>query len=132
MVNDFLSKIQKQLTENEYIKSTVEKRISAYQYKFYNDETKPFIVLRPIEAVKNNLSGNNTALRRSQKIQIDVQSSNRLECKALMNEIEKELKKINIQVLDNSDSLDEYLEEVERFVYAKRFIAYSELNELNY
>lgn len=130
-MNDFLNEAYELLKENSIIKEKCDKRISFYQYNQYEDETKPFIVLRPIEAVNDTNFGSNQVLQVSQIIQIDVQAKDRKDCKIIMHAVAETLGKKNWKRM-GFDSLDTYLDEVKRYVLAYRFYFVSQINEINY
>lgn len=112
--------IYKLLYTNDLIKAKVGNRISFFIYEKYEDESKPFILLRPLNAQSPVIYGNDEIVREAQDIQIDVQAMSRNDCIVIMNEIEKILIDINCRQI-NGDTLDEYFEEVRRFCIAKRF-----------
>lgn len=117
---DFLNDIYEAIKDNKVIKELVDNRIAFYLYENYEDESKPFIVLRPLSASSPSIYGNDEPLRMVQDIQIDVQSRNRRDCICIMDAIQDTLLKLNIRQL-NGDTLDEYFESVRRFCIAKRF-----------
>lgn len=123
---DFLSMVCKQIAKNELISQKCGGRIKMYEYPHYEEETKPFIIVRPLIASSPSIYGNDEALREQQIIQIDVQSMKRSDCALIMDEIEKELGQLNFRQ-SYGDSLDEYLSGVRRFVIAKRFECISKI-----
>lgn len=127
MVNDFLNEIYSKIKVIDNISTIVEDRISFYEYRHYEDETKPFIVLRPLNASTPEIYGNDVSLREYQDIQIDIQSKDRKVNYLLMNDIEKRLRETMLFTSLTSDSLDTYLEQVGRFVLAKKFRCKSKL-----
>lgn len=124
---DFLNVIYERIKNNSVISLKVADRIKFYEYDYYEDESKPFIVLRPLNAVSPDLYGNDHSLREVQDIQIDVQACNRLDCKEIMQAIEYELEQIDFRQL-NGDTLDEYFSSVRRFCLAKRFRCKTKIN----
>lgn len=130
-MKDFLNEAYELLKEDSFIKNKCENRIKFYEYPNYEDETKPFIVLRPLEAPTYDTYGSNGPIRASQIIQIDVQAQSRMECKTIMQAIMNQLIKKGWGRL-NSNSLDTYFSEVKRYVLAYRFYFASELNEIDY
>lgn len=130
-MKDFLNEAYDLLKDNSYIKEKCGNRIKFYEYPNYEDETKPFIVLRPLEGVSYDTYGSNQPIRASQIVQIDVQSQNRMECKTIMEAIMSTLKQRGWGRL-NHNSLDEYFSEIKRYVLAYRFYFASNLNDINY
>lgn len=117
------------IANDSEIKRYCDNRISVYQYPFYNDENKPFVVIRPLEAVQQDMFASDDLIRGSQLIQIDVQSPSHADCFQIQNRINELL--MNNGIYQQSGGLDEKLEKVNRYVDARRYEVYTALFDLN-
>lgn len=128
MVNDFLNDIYNVIKDLPGVKRYVNNRIAFYEYKGYEDESMPFIVLRPLEAPMTHVYGNDSRVRAKQDIQIDIQVTDRKIGYLLMDELELALQKELNVYAQSYQSIDEYLDGVGRYVLAKRFRIKSKYN----
>lgn len=120
MKDDFIDVIYQKIKEDQIITDIVEERIRFYTYENFQEETKPFLIIRPLNADKGIQYGNDLPIQYEQDFQIDIQSKNRKDCRIVMSEIEKIMREINCREL-TYNSLDEWFAPVGRYALAKRF-----------
>lgn len=117
---DFIDIIYQKINSDEIIKEIVGDRIKFYTYENFQDEDKPFLIIRPLNAYRGAEHGNNLPIQYEQDFQIDIQSKNRKECRIVMTELEKIMREIGCREL-TYNSLDEWFAPVGRYALAKRF-----------
>lgn len=99
--------------------------IKPYQMpESYTGNTR--IIIDPLGS-PDSILGSDTPLSKKFVYQINVESTDRKECKILQNKIEKLLLTIGFSQM--SSGLDEYFEATKRYVDARRYIGYSKLYE---
>lgn len=99
--------------------------IKPYQMpETYAGDTR--VIIDPLGS-PDSILGSDTPLSKKFVYQINVESTDRKQCKILQNKIEKLLLTIGFSQM--SGGLDEYFEATKRYVDARRYIGYSKLYE---
>lgn len=136
-----LEEVQKQLLENDYIRSMTEiansgsekksYRIKAYKYPENADKSGAFITIRPVDTPSEAYHGSDKELSVEHLIQIDVEAKYPSVCKQIQFNVKKEMKKLGFGQV-NGQGLDEYFEETRRFVDARRYHGNTKIYDTDY
>lgn len=119
------------LLANSLISEKVtENRISYYEYPEGKDTSQTLIIIKPLHPPFEYIGGSDQALTTVHTIQMDVQSPIRTEVKLVQKEIGKIMKDLGFSRLP--EGLDEYLDDVKRYVDARRFRVNTKLHDTNY
>lgn len=130
-MKDMLSILYTELLKNSVISTNVTAtRIAYYDYGEERDQTKPFIILIPLDPPNTGVSGSNQELNIMHTYQIDVQGSNRLEVKEIAKAVKSVMFSLGYGQLP--EGLDEWFYETKRFVDARRYRGLTKLYDKNY
>ena len=129
-MKDMLDIVYNALMANETIKNECAGRIKYYIYPEEADTTQPFITIRPLKPPNVANFASNKNLSYAFSYQLDVQSYDRKKCKEIQREIKKVMEKLGYT--QESGGLDEYFEETERYVDARRYFCTTKLYDTNY
>lgn len=130
-MKDMLTIIRDALLQDPFINETVtEERIAYYDYGEDKDDTKPFIILIPMDPPLPGVSGSNQELNVQHTYQIDVQAYDRLQVKALQKQVKETMKQLAFGQLP--EGLDGYFKETNRYVDARRYRGQTKLYDTNY
>lgn len=124
---NFTTVIRDELLQSEIIQDLVGNRMRPYVEP--NDTSGTFIIMTPIEPEALTKSVSDTYLAEQQHFQMDVQSTNYNEAKAVF----KEVRRIMINELNmypQAGGLDDYFGETKRYLISVRFIGTPQ--KLNY
>lgn len=130
-MKDMLTIIRDALLQDPFISETVtEARIAYYDYGEDKDDSKPFIILIPMDPPLPGVSGSDQELNIQHTFQIDVQANDRLQVKALQKQVKETMKRLGFGQLP--EGLDEYFKETKRYVDARRYRGQTKLYDTNY
>lgn len=120
-MTDMLLTVHEKLQANSVIAKYCGSRIKLYEYPETADDTKPFIVIDPLDVPipANYASNDNHAFEYN--YQIDVQTQSYEITKLLAEAIRLEMRKLGFEQLPGG--LDEYFKETKRYVDARRYSA---------
>lgn len=128
---DMLTIIYEALLENDVIAEKVTaNRMSYYMYPEGKDDTKALIIIVPLHPPYPNTGASDQALTTVHTVQIDVQSPKRTEGKLIQKEVNKVM--LNLGFGRLPEGLDDYLDDVKRYVDARRFRINTKLHDTNY
>lgn len=126
--HDMLGEIEEVLLKSVEIQKIKEaKGFKSYQRPESLADDQTSIIIDPIGPPEEASKGSNTSLSSKFIYQINVESSNRVECKKLQSIIRPLLQEFGFTQM--SGGLDEYFETTKRYVDARRYIGYSKLYE---
>lgn len=91
------------------------------------DDDQTSIVIIPLSPPKQSAFGSNTSLSKRFLYQVNVESKDRLECKKLQSIVEKIFEEHGLYQTDGG--LEDYLEEIDRYVDARTYKGSSKLYE---
>lgn len=130
-MKDMLSILYTELLKNPVISTEVTAtRIAYYDYGEERDQTKPFIILIPLDPPNSGVSGSNQELNVRHTYQIDVQGSDRRKVKEIAKAVKLVMFTLGYGQLP--EGLDEWFEETKRFVDARRYRGFTKLYDNNY
>lgn len=130
-MKDMLDILYSQLLENQTILEKVTaNRISYYEYPETKDDSKPFMIIIPMHPPRPGNSGSNIELSTIHTFQIDVQGSNRKEVKLIQKEVKSTM--FSLGFVQLPEGLDEYLNDVKRYVDARRYRVNTKLYDTDY
>lgn len=130
-MKDMLTIIYQNLLQNNVINEKVgPSRIAYYEYGEDKDHTKPFIIIIPLDPPLAGNAGSNQKLNVQHTYQIDVQGNNRLDVKTISSAIESVMFELGYGRLP--EGLDEWIEDIKRYVDARRYRGLTKLYDKNY
>lgn len=129
-MKDMLDIIYHQLLENPVISEKVENRIAYYEYGEERDQSKPFIIIIPMDPPNTGVIGSNQELNVQHTYQIDVSGSDRKEVKEIAKNIKTVMFDLGFGQLP--EGLDEWFKETKRYVDARRYRGLTKLYDNNY
>lgn len=130
-MKDMLTIVYDALLEDKDIAEIVTaERISYYVYPEGKDDSKALIIIKPLHPPCLSTGASNQALTTIHTFQIDVQSPNRTEVKLIQQCISNVMLYLGFSRLP--EGLDEYLEDVRRYVDARRYRINTKLYDTNY
>ena len=115
---------------NETILAACGNRIKYYIYPETDDTSKAFITIRPLEPPQSIMYASDKSLGYQFFYQIDVQSPERMECKKVQQAVKGVMWELGF--VQQPGGLDEYFEETERFVDARRYLKNTCLYDTDY
>ena len=124
MVKDRLEEIWEKLIEDERLSDI---SIKSFVRDSNLDDTETSIVLVPVAPPMQTNYGSDTSLSKVFLIQINVESTNRKTCKELQRIIEKVMESEGFY--QTVGGLDEYIEDLGRYVDARTYRGVSRLYE---
>lgn len=127
---DMLDIIYDELNYDEVIQEQVKGRIRYYTYNENDEMVTPFIIITPFLTPIPAIYGSNQELAIEMTCQLSVESSNRKQTKELAYRIKQLMWGLGFGQLEFG--LDEYLDDVERFVDVRRYRKVTNLYETNY
>ena len=126
--HDMLGEIEEVLLKSVEIQKIKEaKGLKSYQRPESIPDTQTSIIIDPLGPPEEAAKGSNTSLSNKFIYQINVESTDRIECKKLQSKIKALLNEAGFT--QTSGGLDEYFETTKRYVDARRYIGYSKLYE---
>lgn len=120
-MTDILLTVHQKLKANSVIANYCESRIKLYEYPETADDTKPFIVIDPLDVPIPATYASNDNHAFEYNYQIDVQSQDYVITKKLAEAIRLEMRNLGFEQLPGG--LDEYFKETKRYVDARRYSA---------
>ena len=130
-MKDMLTIIYQNLLQNNVINEKVgPSRIAYYEYGEDKDHTKPFIIIIPLDPPLPGNAGSNQKLNVQHTYQIDVQGNNRLDVKTISSVIESVMFELGYGRLP--EGLDEWIDDIKRYVDARRYRGLTKLYDKNY
>lgn len=127
---DMLDIIYDELNYDEIIQEQVEGRIRYYTYNENDEMVTPFIIIKPFLTPIPAIYGSNQELAIEMTCQLSVEGGNRKQVKELAYRIKQLMWELGFGQLEFG--LDEYLDDVERFVDVRRYRKVTKLYETNY
>ena len=124
MVKDRLEEIWEKLNEDERLSDI---SIKSFVRDSNLDDTETSIVLVPVAPPMQTIFGSDTSLSKVFLIQINVESTDRKTCKELQRIIEKIMESEGFY--QTVGGLDEYIEDLGRYVDARTYRGVSKLYE---
>ena len=124
MIKDKLTELYKALKEDESLSAISIKSFERPE-TLGDDETS--IVIIPIGPPMQTVHGSNTSLAKTFLYQINVESTNRLECKELQGRIEKIMEDQGFYQTEGG--LDQWIPDIKRYVDARTYKGRSALYE---
>lgn len=118
-MRDIMMEIYNALMSNELINSNCDGRIKFYEYPETADESKPFIVIDPLDIPEPLAHGSDEHHAFKYLYQIDVETKERLLTKQIQEEVRKEMKKLHFGQL--SSGMDKFFNTTKRYVDARRY-----------
>lgn len=122
--------IYDELNYDEIIKEQVKGRIRYYTYNENDEMVTPFIIITPLSTPIPAIYGSNQELAIEMTCQLSVEGVNRKQVKELAYRIKQLMWELGFGQLEFG--LDEYLDDVERFVDVRRYRKVTNLYETNY
>lgn len=129
-MTDMLTKIYNQLVTNSIISDKCLNRIKNYTYPETADVSKPYMIIIPLDVPAPYSYGSDTELSTEFIYQIDVQGEDRKEVKIIQQQVKAEMAKLDFKQMRNG--LDEYFQETNRYVDARRYTGVSKLYDTDY
>lgn len=126
--HDMLAEVEEALLKDldiQVIKAA--KGLKSYQRPESLPDTQTSIIIDPLGPPEEAAKGSNTSLSNKFIYQINVESTDRIECKKLQSKIKTLLNEFGFT--QTSGGLDEYFDTTKRYVDARRYIGYSKLYE---
>lgn len=126
--HDMLAEVEEALLKDldiQVIKAA--KGLKSYQRPESLPDTQTSIIIDPLGPPEEAAKGSNTSLSNKFIYQINVESTDRIECKKLQSKIKTLLNEFGFT--QTSGGLDEYFDATKRYVDARRYIGYSKLYE---
>lgn len=127
---DMLDIIYDELNYDEIIKEQVKGRIRYYTYNENDEMVTPFIIITPLSTPIPAIYGSNQELAIEMTCQLSVEGVNRKQVKELAYRIKQLMWELGFGQLEFG--LDEYLDDVQRFVDVRRYRKVTNLYETNY
>ncbi|MFV8260024.1 hypothetical protein ACNNMU_01265 [Aerococcus viridans] len=127
---DMLDIIYDELNYDEIIQEQVKGRIRYYTYNENDEMVTPFIIITPFLTPIPAIYGSNQELAIEMTCQLSVEGGNRKQVKELAYRIKQLMWELGFGQLEFG--LDEYLDDVERFVDVRRYRKVTNLYETNY
>lgn len=127
---DMLDIIYDELNYDEIIQEQVKGRIRYYTYNENDEMVTPFIIITPFSTPIPAIYGSNRELAIEMTYQLSVEGVNRKQVKELAYRIKQLMWELGFGQLEFG--LDEYLDDVERFVDVRRYRKVTNLYETNY
>lgn len=127
---DMLDIIYDELNYDEIIQEQVKGRIRYYTYNENDEMVTPFIIIKPFSTPVPAIYGSNQELAIEMTYQLSVEGGNRKQVKELAYRIKQLMWELGFGQL--KFGLDEYLDDVERFVDVRRYRKVTNLYETNY
>lgn len=130
-MKDMLTILYENLLLNPVISEKVgPERIGYYDYGGDKDQSKPFMILIPMGPPLPGQTGSDQELNVQHTYQIDVQGSDRLVVKEIQKQVKAVMRSLGFGQLP--EGLDEWLEDVKRYVDARRYRGNTKLYDNNY
>lgn len=120
-MKDMLLTVHDKLKSNNIIASFCENRIKLYEYPETADDTKPFIVIDPLDVPVPTVYASDKNHAFEYSYQIDVQGQSYESVKIIAEAIRKEMRNMGFEQFPGG--LDEYFKETKRYVDARRYHA---------
>lgn len=127
---DMLDIIYDELNYDEIIQEQVKGRMRYYTYNENDEMVTPFIIIKPFSTPIPAIYGSNQELAIEMTYQLSVEGGNRKQVKELAYRIKQLMWELGFGQLEFG--LDEYLDDVERFVDVRRYRKVTNLYETNY
>lgn len=127
---DILDIIYDELNYDEIIQEQVKGRIRYYTYNENDEMVTPFIIITPFSTPIPAIYGSNQELAIEMTYQLSVEGGNRKQVKKLAYRIKQLMWNLGFGQMEFG--LDEYLDDVERFVDVRRYRKVTNLYETNY
>lgn len=127
---DMLDIIYDELNYDEIIQEQVKGRIRYYTYNENDEMVTPFIIITPLSTPIPAIYGSNQELAIEMTCQLSVEGGNRKQVKELAYRIKQLMWGVGFGQLEFG--LDEYLDDVQRFVDVRRYRKVTNLYETNY
>ena len=127
---DMLDIIYDELNYDEIIQEQVKGRIRYYTYNENDEMVTPFIIITPFSTPIPVIYGSNQELAIEMTYQLSVEGGNRKQVKQLAYRIKQLMWELGFGQLEFG--LDEYLDDVQRFVDVRRYRKVTNLYETNY
>lgn len=127
---DMLDIIYDELNYDEVIQEQVKGRIRYYTYNENDEMVTPFIIITPFLTPIPAIYGSNQELAIEMTCQLSVEGGNRKQVKELAYRIKQLMWELGFGQLEFG--LDEYLDDVQRFVDVRRYRKVTNLYETNY
>lgn len=127
---DMLDIIYDELNYDEIIQEQVKGRIRYYTYNENDEMVTPFIIITPFSTPIPAIYGSNQELAIEMTYQLSVEGGNRKQVKVLAYRIKQLMWELGFGQLEFG--LDEYLDDVQRFVDVRRYRKVTNLYETNY
>lgn len=127
---DMLDIIYDELNYDEIIQEQVKGRIRYYTYNENDEMVTPFIIITPFSTPIPAIYGSNQELAIEMTYQLSVEGGNRKQVKELAYRIKQLMWELGFGQLEFG--LDEYLDDVHRFVDVRRYRKVTNLYETNY
>ena len=127
---DMLDIIYDELNYDEIIQEQVKGRIRYYTYNENDEMVTPFIIITPFLTPIPAIYGSNQELAIEMTCQLSVEGGNRKQVKELAYRIKQLMWELGFGQLEFG--LDEYLDDVQRFVDVRRYRKVTNLYETNY
>lgn len=127
---DMLDIIYDELNYDEIIQEQVKGRIRYYKYNENDEMVTPFIIIKPFSTPIPAIHGSNQELAIEMTYQLSVEGVNRKQVKELAYRIKRLMWELGFGQLEFG--LDEYLDDVQRFVDVRRYRKVTNLYETNY
>lgn len=122
--------IHDELNYDEIIQEQVKGRIRYYTYNENDEMVTPFIIITPFSTPIPAIYGSNQELAIEMTYQLSVEGGNRKQVKELAYRIKQLMWELGFGQLEFG--LDEYLDDVQRFVDVRRYRKVTNLYETNY
>lgn len=129
-MKDMISIIRDKLLANDALVKLTGKRISKYSYPESADHTQLFVVISPLGPPEVQGGGSDRPLFYEFTYQINVESKTRTKVREAQHLIQDEMLSLNFAQM--SGGLDEFFEETQRFVDARRYRGNSQLYDTDY
>lgn len=126
--HDMLAEVEEVLLKDSDIQVIkAAKGLKSYQRPESLPDDQTSIIIDPLGPPEEAAKGSNTSLSNKFIYQINVESTDRIECKKLQSKIKTLLNEFGFT--QTSGGLDEYFDTTKRYVDARRYIGYSKLYE---
>ncbi|MGV9050966.1 hypothetical protein [Lactococcus lactis] len=126
--HDMLAEVEEILLKDQDIQVIkAAKGLKSYQRPESLPDNQTSIIIDPLGPPEEAVKGSNTSLSNKFIYQINVESTDRIECKKLQSKIKTLLNEFGFT--QTSGGLDEYFDTTKRYVDARRYIGYSKLYE---
>lgn len=126
--HDMLVEVEEALLKDSDIQVIqAAKGLKSYQRPESLPDDQTSIIIDPLGPPEEAAKGSNTSLSNKFIYQINVESTDRIECKKLQSKIKTLLNEFGFT--QTSGGLDEYFDTTKRYVDARRYIGYSKLYE---